>query len=210
MSEAPRKRSYKMGHRKGSEGYHQRQGKLSKSRWAWVTVYFGQLVIWGDYRKDEEGNDTDDLLDIKLMQPIPGRSPVTWNLTALTEDELISMKHLIDTAFAWALPIVQQRDKEASDAFENGDDSHSRIYRQVPKLVYRSGPEPQHGEGVQHRSEDAAGDGSVGDDRGAGLRPDGSDVAERDEGDDGSEDDWSEADEPEGVRQVGGLGDGAQ
>jgi hypothetical protein len=188
-----RKRSYKMGHR-NSKDFTKTQGQLSKSRWAWVKVYFGQFVIWGDYAEDGEGNSTDQLLDIKLLHPIPNRPPVTWNLTACTEEELISLKHLFDTAIEWALPIARQRDKEAQDAFDNGDDSHSRIYRQVPQLVYRSGPVGEHSEGVHDGPSDADGVPRDGRDLDGDLRGEGSDVAERDEGEGGSEDDGAATD----------------
>ena len=159
-----RKRSYKVGHRRGASTVGKPKDRLSRSRWAWVTVYFGQLVIWAEYKKNEEGEETDELQDLKLLEPIQNRPSVTWNLTSCTEEELVALKELIDTAFEWALPIVRERDKEAQDAFENGDDSHGRIYRQVPKLVYRTGPESQHGEGVQH------GDGGEGPGRRTGRR----------------------------------------
>lgn len=202
------KRSYKLGARNTDFGAKNLRGQLSKNRWAWVRVYFGVFIIWADYRNDAEGNQTDEVIDLKLMHPIPGRAPLSWNLTALTEDELISMKHLFDTAFEWALPVVRQRDKEAQDAFAEGDDSHSRIYRQVPQLVYRSRPEWEHSEGVQHGSEDADGVSLPGLYRGGGLRHDGSDVAESDQDDSFPEDDESTPDLTEGVVPMGEVADG--
>ena len=206
---AERKRSYKPGYRNKPD-FENKPGLMSKNRWAWVSVYFGQFVIWADLRKDAEGNLTDEVLDIKLVYPIPNRPPVTWNLTALTEEELVSIKHLFDTAFEWAMPIVQQRDKEAQDALEAGDDSHSRIYRQVPKLVYRSGPESQHGESLQHGSEDAAGVPRDGDDPLGGLRGDGPDVAERDEGSSSTQDNRPTVNQPPRIREMGEHRDGAE
>jgi hypothetical protein len=182
MSEEPqRKRSYKPGHRNGKQVAKQ-MGQLSRSRWGWVKVYFGQFVLWADYALDEENNETDVVQDIKLLYPIPKRPPVSWNLTACTEEELNSIKHLFDTAFALALPIVRERDKEAQDALDNGDDSHSRIYRQVPQLVYREGAVVEHGEGVQHGPADAAGVPRDADDPDGGLRGDEPDLVERDQG----------------------------
>lgn len=203
-----RKRSYKPGHRNGKD-YSKNLGQLSRSRWAWVKIYFGQFVIWADYRKDEEGNETDEVLDIKLLVPVPNRQPLAWNLTASTEEELVAFKHLVDTAIEWALPIARQRDKEAADALDAGDDSHSRIYRQVPQLVYRKGPESQYGQGVHNRPEDAdavpSGDGDLD----GGLRVPGADVAERDASDGKPEDDWPKVDQPPSIRPVGEVGDGA-
>jgi len=174
-----RKRSYQLGNR-GKDRSKLQGGKLGPNRWAWVGVYFGKFIIWGDYKKDDDGNDTDEVADVKLMYPIPNRPPVSWNLTACTEDELIALKHLFDTAFETALPIARQRDKEARDAFDQGDDSHSRIYRQLPQLVYRAGPFAQHGEGVHDGPEDAAPAHDAGVDPDGGVREAVPGLAERD------------------------------
>src|SRR6478735_11909773 len=107
------KRSYKMGHR-NSPKPKQTPGRMSKNRLAWCRIFLGQFNIWADFYRDEDGNETDEIFDIKLMHPIPNRQPITWNLTAATEEELVALKHLFDTAFAWALPIARQRDKEAA------------------------------------------------------------------------------------------------
>src|SRR4051812_5511914 len=103
------KRSYKVGHRR--KDFSKTPGQLSRNRWGWVKVFFGQFVIWADYRRDEDGNETDEVLDFKLLHPIPNRPPITWNLTACTEEELIALKHLLDTSIEWALPIARRRDK---------------------------------------------------------------------------------------------------
>lgn len=168
-----------MGYRKKPD-YENNPGLMSKGRLAWVQVYFGQFVIWADFKK-KDGQETDEVGDLKLVYPIPQRPPVTWNLTALTEEELEAVKSIWDTAYEWALPIVQQRDKEAKDAFEAGDDSHSRIYRQVPLVVYRTRPQSSDSEGVQHGSEDAASVSQPDGDQSSGLRVSSAGVAERDE-----------------------------
>lgn len=194
------KRSYNMGHRKGHKDFSKNNGQLTDNKLAFVNVFFGQFVIWADFVNDDEGNPTDEILDIKLMHPMPRRPAIAWNLTALTEDELIAFKHLLDTAFEWALPYVKHRDKEAQDAYENGDDSFSRIYRQVPKLVYRPGAKPEYRESVQHGPENA--DASSPDDRDLddGLRDDGPEVAERDSNDSGPEDNRPKVDKSPRLR----------
>lgn len=85
-------------------------GRMSESRWAWVRTVIGQVVIMVD-----EPGESEELLErketgrsIRLIIPLPGRKPVTWNLTALTEAELLKLKELVDAAFAWALPVVRQ------------------------------------------------------------------------------------------------------
>lgn len=203
---AERKRSYKPGYRNKPD-YDKEPGRFAEGRWAWVTVYFGQFVIWGDWKKDSKGNQTDEVKDIKLIHPVPNRQAVSWTLTACTEEELISMKHLFDTAFEWALPIVRQRDKEAQDAFEAGDDSHSRVYRQVPQLVYRSGPESKHGQSVQHGSENASGVLPDDGDSDGDVRGSGDEVDERDEAASSPKDNWPKVDQPPSLRKMGDVGD---
>ena len=205
-----RKRSYKLGYRNAEIG--KPQGQMSKNKWAWVRLYFGVFQIWADYSEKEDGTKTDEVIDLKMMYVVPGgrRQPVTWNLTACTEEELIALKHLWDTAIEWALPVARQRDKEARDAFANGDDSHVRIYREVPQLVYRSGPEHQYGEGVQHGPEDAAGVPRDSADPSRGVRDVRPDVAEPDTGNGEPQNDGPEVDLTPELRQVGEVGDGAQ
>lgn len=197
-----RKRSYKMGNRTQTG-----VGQLSRNRWGWVGIYFGKFIIWADYKLDEDKNETDEVQDIKLMYPQIKGAPVTWNLTACTEEELTSLKHLFDTAFALALPIVQQRDKEAQDAFANGDDSHSRIYRQVPQLVYREGAIGEHSEGVLDRLEDAAGVQRTADDLDGRLRDDGPAVAQPDPSVSSPQDNGPKVDQPPSVRSLGEVAD---
>lgn len=176
---AERKRSYKVGYRDPKVA--KTRGLLSRNRWGWAKVYFGQFILFADYFSDEDGNETDNVSDLKLIYPIPNRPPVSWNLTALTEDELMAVKHLFDTAFELALPIVRERDKEAQDALDNGDDSHSRVYRQVPQLVYREGSIGEYRKSLQHGPEDAAGVPPEGRDSDGGLRAPEPAVAEPDE-----------------------------
>lgn len=194
-----RKRGYPLGQR--DERFKRKnEGLMSQNRWAWVRTIVGQFVIWVDEKDDNPAD-----LSITVIHPTKG-APVAWDLTSMTEEELVSMKHLFDTAFAWALPIVQRRDKEAQVAFEAGDDSHARIYRQVPQLVYRKRPESEHGEGVQHGSENVPAVGQDGDDSDeVGLRDPGDDMAERDPSSSLSQDDGSQADLTEGIRSLDGT-----
>jgi len=196
MSDPERKRSYKVGRRNDKNIPKQEHGKLSKNRWAWCRVFFGQFVIWADYYTDHP----DEVKDIKIVYPIPNRAPVTWNLTACTEDELDAIEELLMTAINLARPICKERDQEAKDAFEQGDDTFSRIYRTAPQLVYREGPFREHGEGVQHGPEDAAEVPRVHGDSGDDLRDLCSDVAEQDQADVSSQDNGPSPDKPEKLR----------
>lgn len=143
-------RSYRLGSRRSDlpgMKTRERDGLMSESRWAWVRNTIGQFVVLVTPTENKPEDKT-----IRLYHPIPNRPSVDWNLTAMTEEELLLLKELIDLAFEWALPVVQNRDKEAADAFANGDDSHARIYRQVPQLVVRKRPESEYREGVSERS----------------------------------------------------------
>lgn len=182
---AERKRSYRPGVRNVDLEKRTRDGLMSESRWAWVRVVTGQFVILVEDSKIGR--------TIRLYHPTRGR-PVDWNLTALTEEELLKLKELFDSAFEWALPEVQRRDKEAADAFAKGDDSHARIYRQAPQLVYRKRPEQEHGEGVQQRPSGVPQGDSGGVDLDGGVRGLGDGLAEYDSGEGGSQDDGPKVD----------------
>lgn len=157
-------------------------GKLSDARWAFTTTAIGQVIIHVELFKDEEGNDTDDIRDIKIVFTKPGRTsaPVVLTLTAGTVDELQSLQHIIQSAFDWALPVARQRDKEAQDAYNSGDDSFDRIYRQLPTLVYRKRPQSEHDKGVHDGPEDAPAALGDGVDSEGDVRAPESEVAERD------------------------------
>jgi hypothetical protein len=157
--------SYQPGQRVRKYGQNH---QISENRYAWVQCEIGKfLILVGE----DEGHGQ----DVVLYHPKPGRLPdVAIKLTDLTEPELLAMKELFDSAFEWALPVVTRRDKEAEDAWNEGDDSHVRNYRPAPTVVYRKRPVSEHGEGVHQRSsgvpEGSGGepDGDPGGVRGAG------------------------------------------
>ena len=62
---------------------------------------------------------------------------VAIDLTHLTLAELIAFRETVAIATEVAEPIVRQRDLEAQEKAENGDDSDDRIYRAVPTVVVR-------------------------------------------------------------------------
>ena len=65
-------------------------------------------------------------------------------LTSLDYDGLVALKEFFDIAFANAQPIVQARDREAQEAYENGDDSYKRLDTIVPRIVVREGTKWEH------------------------------------------------------------------
>lgn len=177
---------YKPGQRHPQFGQNYR---LSESRYAWVQVESGKFLIL-------VGEDLGSGTDVTLFHPKPGKQPnVSINLTNLTLPELDALKDIFDSAFEWARPVVERRDKEAQDAWDSGDDSHSRNYRPIPQLVYRKRPGGEHGQGVQQRPEGVSeGSGRGGSDHVGGVRGAGDELAEPDSQHGGSEDDGSQVD----------------
>lgn len=72
------------------------------------------------------------------------RDGVNINLSKLTHDELTALKEVTDMAFANAQQVVLQRDANAKEALQNGDDSYVRIYRRVPEIIIREGEKFKH------------------------------------------------------------------
>lgn len=188
-------RSYPLGNRRSQ--FKGTKGQFDPARFAWTLNNIGEFMIL--VNPVEDGSQAGP--SVRIFSPIARRNyNVSWDLTGLTEDELVALKQIFDTAFEWALPVVQQRDKDAADAFERGDDSQIRVYRQVPQLVFRKRPEQEYGQSVLHRPENVSpvdDDGST--DPGSdsdGVLGSGDGVAERDEGVLEPEDDGSEVDQP--------------
>ena len=171
-------RRYKAGPRR--DDLNKPDAQMSPGRWAWLKCNLGQLVIMV--------NPTMKSPDVKLIHPFPRGRGVTFNLTALTEQELDAFESLVRTAIDWARPIVRERDKDAEQAFANGDDSMPRVYRQVPQLVFRKGHEPAHWAELRQRPEGSADVAPAPNDPNAGLGKDGSRVSQRDEVGDGEQD----------------------
>jgi len=167
---------------------------MSEGRMAWVVTYIGQFVIL-----TEEESETQAGKPIRVHHPTKGGRGWTWDLTSLTEEELIALQELWTSAFEWALPVCQQRDKDAQNAFDNGDDSHIRIYRAVPQLVYRKRPVGEHSQSVLDGPSDAPVVGAVGEPGDGDVRADGIEVAERDEEGSKPQDNWPTINQPPSV-----------
>lgn len=187
-------RTYKLGQRRAD--LQRNPETYSKHRAAWCSIFAGQFVIMVN-------NDTKTVTgpDISILVHQANRKyPSVINLTGSTVEELDALQDLFNSAFEWARPIAELRDKEARDAFEQGDDSHARYYRQLPKLVYRKRPESEHGEGVQHGSEDVSPLAGSPDDQHDGAGVGGDEVAERDSGAGSAQDDWPTPNQPPSIQ----------
>lgn len=125
---------------------------------------------------------------IRLSFPKNGRI-LNYTLTSLTSEELALFRELMNLALDLAEPIVEQRDKAAQDAYENGDDSFVRIYRQVPRLVVRDGALRANSGSLRKRSEDSPEGPGAGDAGPGRLRGVGHELVDGEPKDGGAQDD---------------------
>lgn len=129
-------------------------GKMSEERAAWLRTYLGQMTYMR-YDKTPDGDTIENGPNVVLYVPRTGsRIPLIMNITALTIEELDAMEAFFKLIFDEARPIVVERDRVAREAFDSGDDSFARVYRQLPQFIIRSRSEFGHTEGVHVGSED--------------------------------------------------------
>ncbi len=177
--------------------------KLVEERRAWVRCVFGEFIIYDQSMTTDPDPEAGERIQLTYRD---GRKYSRWNLTTLTTEELDAVKKLFDMAFDLARPICEERDKEAQHAFENGDNSFARIYRQSPLFVDRSRPIGEHSPSLRNGPAGVPGlDSEPGDD--GGLRRAGDDVAEPLPHDVGSQDDGAQTDGAEVVRPLGEVAD---
>jgi hypothetical protein len=144
-------RQYRPGSRRG---YRQSDGRMSKNRVAWARLVIGQLILMRGYSDEESVEEEKDVRQERgstyriLITRSTGGRPAQLNLTALTHEEFLIFKEFMLMAMDLAEPVIKLRDKVAQDAFDKGDDSFARIYRQVPQLVVREGTIGDDSEGV--------------------------------------------------------------
>lgn len=133
-------------------------GKIGANRRAWLTAGVLQLVHY-EYT-EEQSRENLNLLDVTdegqvesgnsivlSIKKGAGR-PLTFGVTSLTERELDMVIDFLKRLEPRIREIIRLRDKVAQDALDKGDDSFSRVYRQVPHLVVRPGVLGQDPEGV--------------------------------------------------------------
>jgi len=116
-------------------------GEFSDNRIAWVALQkFEAIVFIGDDEEYLETSNTrrPDYDQVKLMfRVLTRRAPWILNLTHMTSNELEELKKCIDFAFDQAKPTCALLDARAQDAYDNGDDSWSRLYRPPALFVER-------------------------------------------------------------------------
>lgn len=135
--------------RVGGRQYGANVDRTPSDNVAWCSVEGAKVTVMAQPNDKESGNDL--ILGTGIMGM---RGGSLMNLTRMTEPELLAIKQLLDQAFELALPVVRQRDEEANEAFNEGDDSFERVYRQVPKLVYREGAVKEYMQSLRNGPED--------------------------------------------------------
>ncbi len=177
------KRLYRPGSR---DPKYNGEGRLRENVIAYLSTFIGKFSIevyepittedgYSEVRV-ESGN------NVRLaICAVNGRT-YRYNFSALTHDELVNLKQLFDMLFDEVEPIVLARDREAQDAYENGDDSFARVYRSVPRLVVRKRSIGVDSQGLLRGPEGNAEGHEVGVDSDGLPRGDGGDMADDNEG----------------------------
>lgn len=136
-----------MGARSGDQNWNKRRaaGKMVNDRRAWATLPKFDLILFvGDdlsnpeINKDSKYDYPHSPVYFDIRYPAK-RNPTRISLTGMTTAELDVFEKFILHAISRARPIVEDLDRMAWEAFENGDDSYERLYRPDPQFIDREG-----------------------------------------------------------------------
>lgn len=166
-----------------------RPGHINENTAARLHFSSGLVIL---FATPNEELDSEDI----VLHLASGRLKFNMALTSLTEQELAALREIFTLAFDWAEPIVKKRDADAEYAFQHGDDSFTRVYRQVPNLVIRKRPGGEHSESLQDRPDGVSESNGGSDDPTLGVRGTGVELAGDDQDTSQSEDDDAEDHEP--------------
>jgi hypothetical protein len=150
--------SYRPGQGRRKAGSY----RISKNRAAWADTFITKLALMR-YTEEEmtkaeqrlPGDEGEYGDTYRLMISTTSGRPYTLNLTAMTHDEFVAVSNLLKLALRLVEPIIVERDRRAAEAYEHGDDSLSRTYRQLPQFVIREGALGEYDESVLHGLEHA-------------------------------------------------------
>ncbi len=123
---------------------HSPTGIYGETRTAWINLPSVNVVV---YEQDDapwqvEHGFTNEVKLIKLGFQFYGVRQMTGILlTNFTTQELDELKKCLDHAFSQARPICIELDEAAHKAFEDGDDSWSRLYRPDARFIQRGRPD---------------------------------------------------------------------
>jgi len=172
-------------------------GRVDDSKAAFTDTYMGRyfIIIGNKTEEQDAGQPGDDVVLCFPKKSYRRNTGPAISLTNLTYLELQTLRKLFDLAFEWAEPIVQERDRVAQDAFDQGDDSFERLYRRVPNLVIRKRPKRENSDGVRERPESLPQGSGGGEDSDGGVRGTSLGLAESDESKGSTQDDDQKANE---------------
>lgn len=137
-------------------------GRFGEARESWVRVNATEFILYEYHAADEDDEGTfeyDDLPDVKLAIRLAGvRRPARVSLTAFRVDELDAFEKFITRAIEKARPVCAELDARAQKDFEDGDDTHARLYRPVPEFHVRTREQREHSARLRQRPEGPADD----------------------------------------------------
>lgn len=109
--------------------------KYEERRRAWIHVHGMEMVLLLQKNLDDGGK-----LDSHLLvRHAKAKVGTMVCLSDLTMDELMAVKEFIEIAIANTAPTVEERDQEAIESYDQGDDADRRLYRSVPRILTREG-----------------------------------------------------------------------
>lgn len=108
------------------------------TRRAWLETYSSRFTLYAGIPDVEAGKEYSDAVVI-MIEAVGTSRKFSVSLSAMTYDELCAAKEFFDMAFANAQEVTQKRDREAQEAYDEGDTSFNRIYRRIPRIFVREG-----------------------------------------------------------------------
>lgn len=178
--------------------------KYSPNRVAWVNTATVQIALMRypegslpEGEKPESSFNSDPGPTFALVFQFPKvRYPISISLGVMTVHEVKALQAFLNAAFELAEPIATERDRKAEDAYQNGDDSYTRLYRQLPQLVIREGPLREDEQGVLQRLNSVLGGNAVRGAVGDRIQRERDEVANQEPPNSSTQDDGSETDQP--------------
>jgi len=134
-------------------------GKISEEKYAWLDLpNFSVILFDGNTRENfdvESEREIEGLPPLKLAFRSPYRQGFGFDFSVLTEEEVEKLREIFNLACDVAKPFCKRLDEHAKEAFANGDDNFSRLYRPVPEVQVKKRQPAQHDESIWSRLEAA-------------------------------------------------------
>lgn len=127
-------------------------GQVSEGRWKTVNFGHNQLLafVGRSHVFEEESEDGGPAVFITVKNK---RTQVSIELTSMMPEELLYIKKFFTDMVDMMLPRVEDIDKKAREAFENGtDDASARLYRPLPQYITRERKPGQYDPSLPFRS----------------------------------------------------------